>query len=188
MSEQQVATLIRAHLQRYSEIDIMDIYRMLHQAVFGPGKKITAVNAERDYLGREIEMLRPDSTALLVENIHPEGLIVRLHLRPYLAVRGDMDTLLSAFIATSEKVRGSENTMAAWWGIFQHMTQPGEILANRFDTRTVSLIGRTRASERWSAAHHSPPFLQTYKPAYRVLTRQIADELLSGQGITARVG
>jgi hypothetical protein len=188
MAEQQVPALIRSHLQRYSEIDIMDIYRMLHQAVFGPGKKIIAENVEREYLERETDGLRHDANALLLENIHPEGVIVRLHLRPYLAMRGNLRTLLAAYIETSAVVRGSEETMAAWWGIFQRMTGPGEMLANRFDARTVSLIGRTRASERWSAAHHSPPFLQNYKPAYRVLTARIAEELLSKQGITAKIG
>ncbi|MBO9309834.1 MAG: hypothetical protein J7551_08625, partial [Chloroflexi bacterium] len=61
------------------------------------------------------------------------------------------------------------------------MTLAGNPLANRFSERTVALIGRTRAAEKWSAAQHSPPYDQTHKPAYRVLDLATARELLEAQ-------
>jgi len=36
----KLAALITRHVQRYPEIDILDVYKLLHQAVFGPGHAI----------------------------------------------------------------------------------------------------------------------------------------------------
>ena len=41
MSEKRVVALIRTHLARYPQMQIADIYKLLHQAAFG--KQITSV-------------------------------------------------------------------------------------------------------------------------------------------------
>ena len=183
MNNEAVAALIWAHVQRYHAIDILDIYKLLHQGVFGPGHAITNQRAAREWLERESAALKPNAGELLVESVHPQAEIVRIHLRPYLAASGSLRKLLDAFIQSSRAVTGSPETMAAWWGVFQDMTAPGAPLANRFPARTVSLIGRARAAEHWPATHHSPPYDQAYCPAYRVLTADIAAKLLRDQNI-----
>lgn len=185
--DDKVAALIRTHLHRYKEIEIKDIYRLLHQAVFGSGHPITAVKSEREWLERESEIAVPDPKAHLLENIHPEGKLVRLHLRPYLSAKGDLKKLLDAFIASSKSIKGEVSTMEAYWRIVERMTEPDGELANRFDARTVQLIGRTRAQENWPASHHSPNIVYAYKPIYRVLTLTAAQELLSKQKIVTKV-
>jgi hypothetical protein len=106
-----------------------------------------------------------------------------VNLRPYLAARGSLKKLLDAFIQSSKDVTGEAATMFAWWSVFQPMTEAGGPLANRFSHRTVALIGRTRAEEKWPASHHSPLYDRTYQPAYRVVTRLLAEELLQKQKI-----
>lgn len=188
MPEEKVAALIRSHVQRYSELDIMDVYRLLHQAVFGPGRPLTHVKTEREWLDSETQSATPNPEGILLESVHPEGQIVRLHLRQYLAVHGDLRKLLDAYIDSSQKVHGDASTIAAWWEIFHDLCRPQVgPMANRFDARTISLIGRTRQSENWSAMHHSPPFLQMYKPLYRVLVRPLAEALLTKQKIEYRL-
>lgn len=183
MHERAVEALIQTHVQRYPEADILDVYKLLHQAAFGPGHAITNQRAARDWLERESATLRPFAGDVLVENIHPEGRIVRVHLRPYLEAHGDLRKLLDGLLRSSREVEGSLEQMAAWWAVFQHMTERGGPLAARYSARTVALIGRTRAAENWPASHHSPPFERAYRPAYRVLTAPIAQEVLAVQRI-----
>lgn len=183
MSDEAVAALIRVHVQRYNEIDILDVYKLLHQATFGPGHAITNRRAAREWLEREAEIQLPNTNEPLLESVHPEGQTVRLHLRPYIAASGSLKKLLEAFIASSEAIEGDLKTMAARWAVFQRMTESGGSLANRFSARTVSLIGRTRAAENWPACQHSPPFDRAYRPAYRVLTAPLAEALLRSQHI-----
>jgi hypothetical protein len=186
-ADEKVIELVRTHIQRYKEIEVKDIYRLLHQAVFGSGHPITAVKSEREWLEREAEIATPDAKAALLENIHPEKQLVRLHLRPYLSAKGDLKKLLDAFVASSKTIKGDPATMEAYWGIVERMTAPNGELANRFDAHTVQLIGRTRAQEHWPASHHSPSIVYAYKPIYRVMTLNAAQELLSKQKIAAKV-
>lgn len=181
MDNGAVEALIQAHVRRYMEADILDVYKLLHQAVFGPGHTITNPRAAREWLERESATLRPQSGDLLVENIHPEGGVVRIHLRPYLEAQGDLRKLLDGFLRSSRQMQGDPAQMAAWWALFQRLTEQGGALANRFAARTVALVGRTRAAENWPASHHSPPFDRVYHPAYRVLTAPIAEEILGAQ-------
>src|SRR5579859_4487550 len=118
MSDEKVQALIRTHVQRYSEIDILDIYKLLHQAVFGPGHAIKSVKPAREWLERESEILQPAPVHPLLENIHPDQAIVRVHLRPYLAMKGSLSKLLDAFVESSKTVQGDAKTMDAWWKIF----------------------------------------------------------------------
>jgi hypothetical protein len=182
-ADKNVAALINTHVERYPEIDILDVYKLLHQAVFGPGHAIKNERSVQEVLEVECELLTPDVSAPLVENVHPDSKFVRLHLRPYLAARGDVRALLKSFVQSANAATGELAMMAAWWAIFEGMIAPEGALAGRFDTRVARLEGRTHASEQWPASHHSPRFERVYHPAYRVLAYPIAESMLSKQKI-----
>jgi hypothetical protein len=184
MAAENVTALIQAHVERYPELDETDVYKLLHQAVFGPGHAVKNLKAAREWLERESEILKPRSGEPLVENVHPQGAVVRLHLRPYLAVRGSLSRLLDAFIQSSKAVVGNPATMAEWWRVFERTVDEGGALANRFDARNIALLGRTRERENWPAMQHSPRFDRTYHPAYRVLAFPLAETLLRQQNIS----
>jgi hypothetical protein len=188
MTGEKVAALIDVHVQRYPELDILDVYKLLHQAVFGSGHAIAgekARKAAREWLERESELLQPAPAGPLIEDIHPDGALVRLHLRPYLAAHGQLNGLHDAFLESSRLAMGDPATIAAWWAIFQALVEGP--LGQRFDSRAVRLEGQTRARENWPASHHSPRFQRAYKPAYRVLARPVAEELLRKQKIPFQV-
>jgi hypothetical protein len=182
MSEDKIAALIRTHVQRYPEMQILDVYKLLHQAAFGPGHAIQNQRAAREWLERESGLYAPDASQPLVENIHPDGEMVRVHLRPYLAARGGLNKLLDGFIQSSKAVPGDPSALAAWWAVFQVLNAE-RALGKRFDAREIALEGRTRTAEQWSATQHSPEFDRTYRPAYRVLTRTQAEAILKAQNI-----
>ena len=179
----ELAALIDTHLARYPEAGIADIYKLLHQATFGPGHLIASKKAAREWLEQEIEQLTPSREEPLVESIHPEGLIVRLHLRPYLSYETRSKPLLDVLARSAEQVVGDSETMERRWRVFEALCQPGAPYAPRFETREISLFGRIRRQERWPATHHSPAYERAYRPKYRVLTRAEADAL--GEKINA---
>jgi hypothetical protein len=186
-SPESVIALIQTHLERYPRAEAMDVYRLLHQATFGPGKAITNVKIAREWLDRENEQVIPNAAETLIESVHPEGVIVRVNLRPYVAQHGNLKALLDAYITSSKAVEGQTATMAGWWAIFESLTQPGGLLASRFEHRHVLLIGRTRTNLQWPAEPHSPVYETLYKPMYRVLAQVQAAQLLNGEHIPFRV-
>ncbi|PJF36571.1 MAG: hypothetical protein CUN49_04740 [Candidatus Thermofonsia Clade 1 bacterium] len=187
MTDEAVAALILRHVQRYVAMDILDVYKLLHQGVFGAGHAISNQRAAREWLEKECAKLTPNAAEPLIESVHPNDEIVRVNLRPYLARHGSLKKLLDAFIHSAAQPRGDPETMAHWWEIFHSLTLPNKPLANRFAERTVALIGRTRAAEKWSATQHSPPYDQTHKPAYRVLDLATALELAQSQKMDTRI-
>ncbi len=186
MPDDKVSALINTHVQRYPEIDILDVYKLLHQAVFGPGHALTTRKSQqgaREWIERECEILKLHAGDPLVEQIHPDGAIVRVHLRPYLTAKGKLDKLADALIESSRIIAGDEQTMSAWWALFEALVNAGGPLGQRFDPRLVTLEGKARANEHWPASHHSPRFVDAYRPAYRVLAYPVADQLLRQQRI-----
>ncbi len=180
---EEVENLIKTHIQRYPEIDIVDCYKLLHQGAFGPGHAISRRRAAWEWLENETQNLTPDPDALFIESVHPQSEVLRLHLRPYMAFGGDLYQLLEAFIKSAEELEreDAEQNMAKWWDIFHEMCETA--LANRFDSRTVHLIGHTRSLEHWPAIQHSPPYEAIYKPAYRLLSKDQTERLLTRQHI-----
>jgi len=177
MSEDRVVALVQTHLARYPESEIADVYKLLHQAVFGPGHLIASKKAALEWLEQESGQTTPAPDMPLIENIHPDGAIVRLHLRPYLAHQGRPRLLLDALVRSAEQVRGDPETMACWWHLFETLVQAGTPPTEKFDRREARLFGRVRARDQWPAVHHSPTYYNAYHPMYRVLTRSEAEIL-----------
>lgn len=177
MSEERVVALIRTHLARYPQMQLADIYKLLHQAAFGPGHLIASKKAAREWLEHEAGRVSPSAESPLVENVHPDAQIVRLHLRPYLALGGGLKPLLEAFVRSAEQVSGDAQQMAAWWQVFESLCSKGALCADVCEQREAALFGRVRAQEQWPAVHHSPAYYAVYQPAYRVLTATEAGAL-----------
>jgi hypothetical protein len=190
-TDTKVTALLQTHIRRYPHMDALDVYRLLHQAAFGVGRPVENVKAAREWLEYESsQKVTGGANEVLVENIHPHDLLVRLYVRPYLAARGEVPALLNAFIATSKEhpkdySDGARN-LEAWWNTFADMIAVPPY-SEQFDVRKVTLIGQLRRSEKWSAAMHSPAYDRTYKPVYRVLLRSQAEKLLRDQGIAFEV-
>lgn len=177
MSEERLVALIRTHLARYPQMQIADIYKLLHQAAFGPGHLVASKKTAREWLEHEAGRISPSAGEALLESAHPDAQIVRLHLRPYLAAGGGLKPLLEAFVRSAEQVRGDARQMAAWWQVFESLCAGGALCADMCQQREAALFGRARAQEGWPAVHHSPAYYAVYQPAYRVLTATEAEAL-----------
>lgn len=183
--------LILTHVRRYPELDVIDVYRLLHQAAFGVGGRIPNRKTAREWLDHEAGLARQkpanstNSTRehALIESVHPDGVVVRVYLQTYQAAGGALSALLDAYIKSGESPLSDPAVMAGWWSEFAAMVAPGGALTGRFEARVVALTGHVRANEDWPASPHSPVYLAHYQPYYRVLTHDQADHLLRQQRI-----
>lgn len=179
-----IARLIETHVERYPELDVIDVYRLLHQATFGVGGRIPNRKTAREWLDHEAKLaLQSTVGKLLVESVHPAGEIVRVYLQAYQAAGGALHALLDAYIKSGEAEPGDPELMANRWAEFAGMVVSGGTLSGRFESRVVALTGRIRANENWPANAHSPAYLAYYQPYYRILTRDQAETLFKQQAI-----
>lgn len=187
MSGDSLIALINTHLERYPEAALLDVYKLLFQATYGPGHLIPNRKTAQQWLEAEMNLAGSEPGRALIENIHPQGEIVRLYLQPYQALGGKIKPLMDAFVHSAEQVQGDPAVMAQRWQTFEAMCKTDPICTARFSLREAVILGHVRAGENWPAAPHSPVYHRAYRPHYRVLTRPEAEKLCQRQKLPFEV-
>jgi hypothetical protein len=147
-----------------------DIYKLIHQGVFGPGHLIASVEQARRALKDEVRSQklegrrqngRPEQ---LIEEIEPGGKLVRVNLR---RLAGDEDAtwLADGLVESAGRVRGDPRLMkrrlaaAVRWC---RENLPGEAAA-------LERLSARAERAGFPAFHHSRTYARAYRPAYRVI-------------------
>jgi hypothetical protein len=163
-----------AHLEAHPLAGADDLYKFLHQAVYGPGHAIPNREAAAEWLRREKESIGPSLEGeASCEALGGEPPFVRVNLRPFIANGGDFDQLLEAFVATANHERGTTRRMEVVLSLAASYVQcagRGE-LAPELETLTAEL-----AEQGYPAIHHSDAYVEAYAPAYRVVDETLATQ------------
>ena len=161
-----------AHLDNHPLAGAEDLYKFLHQAVYGPGHAIPNREVAVAWLEREIEGLGPPLEGeSSCEALGGEPPLVRVNLRPFVARGGDAGLLLDAFVASANSERGSSRRMKTVLSLAVSYVQcagRGE-LAPELKTLSAEL-----AEKDYPAIHHSEAYREAYDPAYRVVDEALA--------------
>jgi hypothetical protein len=167
--------LLDTHLLRYPLLQAADVYKLLHQSVFGPGHIISSAAAARQYLVEELSQLAATGEAE-VEGIDPAGLLVRVNLRPLAGRDGVVDRLVDALVRSARLVRGSTDEMS------HRLAAALDWCRERLPAGTDELtkLSAEAGASGFPARHHSSVYLEHYRPAYRVVLRELW--LLSSNG------
>ena len=161
-----------AHLETCPFAGAEDLYKFLHQAVYGPGHAIPNREAAAAWLQGEIEGLGPPLEGELpCEALGGEPPLVRVNLRPFVASGGSADLLLDAFVASANLERGSPRRMGVVLSLAASYVQcagRGELAPE------VKVLSAKLAEKGYPAIHHSEPYVEAYHPAYRVVDEALA--------------
>lgn len=177
---QKLITLIFYHQQTKKCFAVQDAYKLIYQAVFGIEHILDNHEAAKRYLAQELEAIVAGEADELIENISPTGDVVRLNLRPYKLKHGNLDRLFQAMLYSAKQIKGSREDFLKLWRFFKHA-----VIENRldFDSTELKAFDKKVQSENYPPMHHSPQYREANQPAYRVLNRQIAEQLLSSQNM-----
>jgi hypothetical protein len=103
-----------------------------------------------------------------VDPVSPDGRIVRVHLRPFVARQGDRPRLLADFVQTASMFKGSRPALEAAWAQVVQLAAAKEL---PFAAEAAHEFGAKMAAQGYPAVRHSPAYRDSYRPAYRVLAR-----------------
>lgn len=162
-----------AHLERHPAAGAEDVYKLLHQAVTGPGHAVNDPSSARRWLDREIAGLAATGfDEPLCEPIGGDPEMVRIHLRPFVARGLDRDELADAFVASAAGPPPDSALLdAVVRRAVDHLRDAGDT-----DRADALLTLRAELSARgFPATHHSSAFRAAYGPAYRVVRRGLAE-------------
>lgn len=163
-----------AHLEDHSFAGAEDLYKFLHQAVYGPGHAIPNREAAAGWLQRELEGLGPllDDDPMC-ESLGGDPPLVRVNLRSFVADGGDPDLLLDAFVASANRERGDSHRMETVLSLATSYVQcagRGELAPE------LKALSAEMAENGYPAIHHSEAYAEAYQPAYRVIEKAFAAE------------
>lgn len=161
--------MLAQHLARYPELQLQDCYKLLVQACLGSEHAVGDPAAAARWMERELATLGPGPDEPLVDPITPDGRIVRIHLRPFVARKGDPARLVAAFVQTANDYRGSREALALAWEQVVALAESGAL---PFSAEAARDYGRKMAADAWPAVRHSKIFRERYQPAYRIVMRE----------------
>jgi hypothetical protein len=157
------------HARRYPQWQPEDLYKLVHQAALGSEHAVDDEARARAWLVREMAEMGTGPDEPLLDPISPGGAIVRVHLRPYVRLGFDPDSLLEAFVRTALEFRGLPERIAAGLTEAARLAHDGRLAFPEDDL--VRLLGRVQAAGL-PAVHHTTAFTSHYRPAYRVVARE----------------
>jgi hypothetical protein len=163
-----------AHLDSHPMAGADDLYKFLHQAVFGPGHAISNRQAVADWMEGEVADLGPPIEGEpACEALGGEPSLVRVNLRSFMARGGDPERLVDAFVSSANGTDGTVRRMEVVLKLAVSYVQcagRGE-LAPALKDLAAELQDRG-----YPAIHHSQAYLETYHPAYRVILESLTTD------------
>jgi hypothetical protein len=161
-----IGQLLAQHLQRYPQMQLADLYKLLHQAAMGAGHLIQDPAQARAALLAECAQLQPGPDEPVVDPISPDGQLARVHLRAYLAAGHDREALAEAFVATPQQHPGSRDKLAKFCGCLGDLADAHGIPFSRAE---VAAFFDPLVAEGFPVVRHSEDYHRAYRPAYRVV-------------------
>lgn len=169
------APVVSWHVARYPDLEVEDVYKLLHQSVAGPAHAIEDPDVARQWLDREWNGLGvPLEDEEMYEPLSSDGRLVRVNLRPWRAAGRAPESVLNAFVRTAgtlpsdtAKIRTELDAIA---GCADRIAADLGLSADAIHT-----FFSDRALEGYPAIHHSEIYERAHRPAYRVVIRSYLD-------------
>lgn len=161
--------VILDHYSRYPLIQVLDLYKLIHQGVFGCEHAYVDEENARLMLEQEMKNKPGYMEEPVIDPISVDGQIVRVNLRPYFASGGYQQALASAFVLTARNHKGSDSTFIRYWGYAEKMVAMGDLIFNIDDMSKKFAILKQAG---FPPVHHTEQYVKAYQPAYRVVLRE----------------
>ena len=165
MSNTTTRQRLLSHFNTYPQFQIPDIFKFLHQSVFGCEHMISSPERAVTYIQTEAQS-NPCSGDTAVEPLDGEYSRVPL---AYLGKGLSAETLGKLFYLSASAPKGSVEQLEKRLDIAEQLIAEGQL--------ALSLPDFKAAREHWQAdgypaIHHSDVFRETYHPSYRVISNK----------------
>ncbi len=161
--------------RKQPETRIADAYKWIFHATRGGEHAIADESGPRKWMDREWGSLdRPQPNEPEMQRLSPTGKIVRINMRPYRQRGGDREMLLAVFVASASRFRSDKSDFVREWKSL------GSVLNNHPIGKVALREWRDLDAKMkplgYPAIHHSPEYERAYKPAYRVVVKDLWSE------------
>ncbi|MFZ1701880.1 MAG: hypothetical protein WBO10_05405 [Pyrinomonadaceae bacterium] len=165
------------YFQSNENIRIEDAYKWIYQATQGGEHAAPDREQARKWLDDEWATIGdPAPTENTFVSLCPGGEIGRLYLRPYRRGGGKKEDLLEAFLASGKEYKSDPAAfLAAWTELGKRLEK---LKIGKLDHKGWRKLDAKMKEDKYPAVHHSKEYEKAERPAYRVLTRFQAQNLI----------
>ena len=172
--QDKLVELIKILQQNRPEFSVQDAYKLLYQSEFGVAHILDDSGKAKKYLQYEFDAVNASEEEVLFEPISLDSEIVRINLRPFKAQHRGIDTLFQVMVISAREIKGTLPAFKMIWNDFKNAVNKGRLDFNR--EKLLEFDKEIKAGN-YPAVHHSDKYKAAYKPAYRVVKKQVFDEL-----------
>lgn len=168
--------LINYHLGLHDGVELRDIYKLLHQSVFGPGH--LGEGASESAIAEEMQSAEGVGfEEPLIEPVSIDATACRINLRP--ARRQGISALViaEAMSLSAEKFACDRDEMARLW---RDAGKSMDAFIKEFAMEDFEELTALAKKEGFPALHHSSSYREINRPAYRVLIGRKLERLMRG--------
>ena len=169
-----IGQLLAHHFQRYPRMELVDVYKLLHQAAMGSGHAIDDPRDARARLDAEAASLDEGPEDPIADPISPDGKLARIHLRPYFAAGHTVNVLIDAFVQTGRSYPAASEKLEKFCACLGDLAAAGGI---PFSRDQVEQYVQAIAGRAYPVVHHSDAYRDAYRPAYRVVALDLLPAL-----------
>ena len=179
--DKEMEIAVQSQLKHYPESTLIDIYKSFFQDRFGPGHLIEDTAASREYFDEELAKMNSRGRHLP----EPCGLGEQFYRVPLDLVKDgrlEADVFFGIFLdgAKSFKSAGDidKAEIEAWkesWRKIVVVVESMDLNLPGFEADKAvieEMLGRGKI-----VAHHSPKYIETYDPHYRIISKEQLDKL-----------
>ena len=158
--------ILLAQVARHPLMQPTDVYKLLHQAAMGSAHAIDDTVGVRLWMEREVGVMGEGPREPMIDTIAPDGSVVLVHLRPWVAAGRPTEPLLAAFVASASAIPQDTIRLVRYLALADTLAEQGQLPFGAASWRDL-VTGLRRGG--YPAVHHSPEYEAAYRPAYRVV-------------------
>jgi len=171
-----LAKILTKHAETYPLMEPADAVKLIYQNEFGGGHLIADKEACLNRLQKEYQTVIQKTDIPLLEDIG-NGM-ARVNLAALAANGLTVEMLNDIFVASSEKLHGTKKSFIRKLNILEKLTREGIF---KFDNHSLQAYLKEYISLGCPPVSHSRIYRDAYKPAYRVIYRNLLPEIYSSQ-------
>jgi len=170
----QWARVMQGHIERYPDMGIQDMYKLIYQATYGPAHLGIDQSRIAHYLKTELATVAPDSDESLVESISPSDRYIRINLKKFKTLGINKDILIEAVFRSCQPEPEGKAALQARMDIFHYLIREGRL---PYTEEEFFSFRREIAAQGYPVVHHTKAYVQRYNPAYRVVNQSVWEDL-----------
>lgn len=174
-NDQELLPWIQAKLSQRPKMELRDIYKLLYQGVLGSEHMISSSQAFTQWLVEEFDAVDPGMSDPLWEDVRPDGRIVRVNLRPFKALNGNLEGLSAACLDTGHRKWGTVHDLRLTWQRVLKACRENEL--GDWLSKDLREIEQLVDINGYPPLHHSESYRKAYHPAYRLVTAELLQSL-----------